>query len=294
MALSGAADRARILLVRNGAEGLVVRELMVQLSAKEQRPTEMKKLWILAGLMFAIVAVACSSDSETAPVSESAPSGVVTKPVMLQFGIPLDAATGSVRVIDDDSNELVITEVTMTLEDIDFERSDQSVDCSSVSQPLEHSDCGDYIPGPVLLDLDLSGTASTLLTASVPIGTIEVVSFDISVPDGGDPAQIAYLEDHPELTGLSMLIKGTFNGEPFTFRTDLTGDQEIELDPPVKVTAAGSNFAISLIFDPRNWFMDDSGLLIDPASVCPVRTSCADRDQIDAQMEMTIQSYSNE
>ena len=255
----------------------------------------MLRYLVVFGCFIAVTAAACtgSSDSDAAPTAITrSPSETAANPVALNFGIPREAATGSVRVTDG-TNTLIIQKILMTLEDIDLERSEQSFDCGELTNVDDHLDCSDYLPGPVLLDLDLTGTAKTLLDIQAPTGTFTVFSFDISVPDGGDPHQVAYINANLDMKDISIRIEGNYNEEPFVFELDLRGDQEIMLDPPLVVTEEGSGFAITVLFDPRDWFLDEDGKLISPQTVCPVRTSCDDRDQIEGQVEQTIQSYSN-
>ena len=92
---------------------------------------------------------------------------------------------------------------------------------------------------------------------------------------------------------ISIRIEGNYNDEPFIFELDLRGDQEIELDPPLTVTEVSEDLAINILFDPRDWFFNPDEDLIDPATVCPVRTSCETRDWVEDRVEQTIQSYSN-
>lgn len=257
----------------------------------------MVRYLVLLGLLVALISTACNGSAGTQPQPLKLKGDAVVKPVALNFGIPKEAVTGSV-VVTDDSNTLVISKILMTLEDIDFERSEGSIDCGQATGVDDHLDCSDYLPGPVLLNLDLTGRAPTLLDFRTPIGaTIEVISYDISVPDGGDPHQLEYLEHVAATTkgmeDISIRIEGNYNEKPFTFDLDLRGDQEIELDPPLRVTEDSDDLTITILFDPRGWFLDENEELIDPNAVCPVRTSCETRDWIEDQIERVIQSYSN-
>ena len=99
------------------------------------------------------------------------------------------------------------------------------------------------------------------------------------VRDGGDPHQVAYIDANPDMSDISIRIEGSYNEEPFVFELDLRGDQEIMLDPPLVVTEDVGDFAITVLFDPRSWFLNEDEELISSSTVCPVRTSCDSRDQ---------------
>jgi len=84
--------------------------------------------------------------------------------------------------------------------------------------------------------------------------------------NGLDPADAAFLAAHPDFAAISIRATGTWNGSPFTFTSDLNADQEMQLDPPLVVTAAGANVDVTLKVDVATWFADGSGGLVDPAT----------------------------
>ena len=191
---------------------------------------------------------------------------------------------------------LTVGEIKMTLEDIDLERTGQSVDCSDGGSS-DIIDCSDYLSGPLLTQLNLDGSAvSAPITLDAPIGTFGLISFDISVPDGGDPAQLAYLEANPDMAGVSLRITGTFNGTPYSFALDLRGDQEIALSPPLDVTeeTPPGGFSITVEFDIASWFLRADNTLMNPNAICSVADGCADRTTVEQNIERSIQSYSDQ
>lgn len=189
---------------------------------------------------------------------------------------------------DGNNNTMEITLVKMTLEDIDLERTDQSIDCATTTSG-SFEDCSDYFAGPLLVELDLTGNGTTSpLTVQAPFGTFDVVSFDISVPDGGDSDQETYLGSNPDMRDVSIRIVGTFNDADFNFALDLRGDQELMLSPALEVTESNTGFEITVAFDIAAWFVRADGILIDPSSVCAVASSCADRSRIEETIELSI------
>ncbi len=249
---------------------------------------------LMSSALIAVLTTGCGGST--------APNGTDTKPVGLKFtelsrisGSPV-ALSGSVPgavVVANGPDTLRIDLVKMTLEDIDLERTSQSVDCS-VAGNRNHNDCSDYFRGPLLVVLDLNGSGQTApLNLEAPVGTFSKVSFDISVPDGGDPHQEAYLAANPDMRDVSLRITGTFNGSPFSFALDLTGDQIITLNPPLVVTEAGTGFNITVAFDIASWFVRADGSIMNPSLICSDDVGCADRTTVEQNIERSIESYSD-
>jgi hypothetical protein len=214
------------------------------------------------------------------------------RPLAVRFSVaePPGGGSGSgsptgLVLTDAFNNTLVITEVKMTLEDIDLEDSDQSAE----------------IEGPILVRLALTGNRLTSpVPTAVPPGTYSVISFDISVPDGGDPEEVEYLRVNPDMRDVSIRINGTYNGQPFSFALDLSGDQEIELVPPLVVTETSVGLDVVVEFDLDEWFRRPGGSLMDPRLICspdddstPPGCSPTDRTLVEQNIERSIQSYSD-
>lgn len=229
--------------------------------------TKFRPARVLVLCMAALMA-ACGGGGGDNTASSPGATGA-TRKVTIEFKAPR-AIRKDVPVSDPRGNSLVITAVSMTLQDIDLERATQSVDCFETGNE-DNEDCSDAIAGPVRFDMNLApGSAGQRLEVNAPIGTFDRISFDISVPDGGDPEERAYLQANPELRDASLLVRGSFNGRPFTYTTDVRGDQEVAIVPPLVVTASGPATAnVNVAFDVSRWFRAGDGTLIDPNTVNP-------------------------
>src|SRR6266550_1072129 len=98
-------------------------------------------------------------------------------------------------------------------------------------------DCDELEAGPILVDLPLGGV-ERMFEATVPAGTFDELRFQIHKPStDGDAADQAFLAANPDFAGISVRVKGTFNGADFTYTSDLNVEQELRFDPPVTVTA---------------------------------------------------------
>ena len=181
-------------------------------------------------------------------------------------------------VISKGNNVVVISQVELVARKIRFrqqnaacaEDEDQD-DAPAASEPAEspeHEDDDEDCPvlklGPLLLDPPLSDGAETTFTADVPAGTYTAIKLQIHQPRGSRDQ--AFLAAHPDFDGVSIRVKGTFNGAPFTFDTGIEEEEEIHLTTPVVVADQGTT-SFTLFLDVRGWFLDQSGAaLVDPTS----------------------------
>ncbi len=85
---------------------------------------------------------------------------------------------------------------------------------------------------------------------------------------GGDPTDAAFLQAHPTFDGLSIRAQGTFNGQAFTFETDLDVEQELSLAVPMAVDETTAT-NVTVRVDVSTWFRSAGGALIDPATANP-------------------------
>ena len=197
----------------------------------------------------------------------------------------LSGATTQGITLSDGMNTLEITEVKLTLEDIDLEGQSGSPN----------------IEGPILVRLSLTGDRLTNpLTTEVPPGTYSLISFDISVPDGGDPEEVAYLAQNPDMADVSIRVNGMYNGETFSFALDLRGDQEITIAPPMVVTESSVGLEVVVWFDLDSWFRRPDGSLMNPSAICspdddsdPPGCSPTDRTLVEGNIELSVESESD-
>ena len=114
----------------------------------------------------------------------------------------------------------------------------------------------------------LGSGVEQVFSVAVDTGTFDELRIRLHKPEdnGLDPADAAFLAAHPDFAGISIRATGTWNGNPFTFTSDLDADQEMGLDPPLVVTDAGANVDVTLKVDVTTWVADGAGGLVDPAT----------------------------
>jgi hypothetical protein len=187
---------------------------------------------------------------------------------------PAGAQAGGSETFTDGTNTLVISSVEVVLRKVELKRaaSDVASGCAMSTSGITASDDGkcdedndELEAGPVLVDLPLGGIERTF-TADVPAGTFEALEFQIhKVSSEGDAADQDFLKAHPDFAGISIRVKGTFNGADFTYTSDLDVEQELKFEQPM-VVEAGKPASVTIKLDLDGWFRNAGATLVDPAT----------------------------
>jgi len=184
----------------------------------------------------------------------------------LSFVVPLVAgqpATASLTLTDADANTLVLDSVELVLREIEFERVEATADCDD--DLAGSDDCEEFETDPVLVSLSLDGSMETAIEATVPAGLYDEVEFELHKLSGDDAEDSALLAADPSLDGISVRVRGSFNGTSFEFTSDLMDEQEVQLVPPLEVVD-GVPVNVTMTIDVATWFIEDGSTLIDPAT----------------------------
>jgi len=125
--------------------------------------------------------------------------------------------------------------------------------------------CEEIEIGPSLVDLPLTPGPAQAFAVELPTGTYDGIDFEVHKVGNSDPADLAFVAQHPEFAGVSVRVEGTFNGAAFVFESDVDEEQEFTLSPALVVTqTADPNVTIFVSVD--GWFRQNDGSLVDPAS----------------------------
>lgn len=174
------------------------------------------------------------------------------------------AQFSSVGVLDDTisagGDVLVITRAQIVLREIELKREDDDF-CEDSAQG-DDDDCEEFSTGALLVDLPLNGQVATEITIAPDTGVYDEIDFEVHKPedDGDDDA---FLAQHPDFNGVSIRVTGTFNGEPFTYESDLNIEQENDIVPPLVITDTSVGTNVTLYVDLSGWFRNGAGL-VDP------------------------------
>lgn len=209
----------------------------------------------------------------TACAGGTGPNGGPTGRVGLNFATNANtsAALGAVtaqlapETYTEGGNTLVIERVELVLREIELERADSVGGCDDddSSNGSSDDDCGEIELGARLFDLPL-GTATAAqraIAVDVPAGRYSEIEFELHKPSRSNDA--AFVAANPAFDDVSIRVTGTWNGQAFTYLSDLEADYEIDFSPPLEVGTSGSTeFTINI--DVGTWFRSSTGALIDP------------------------------
>src|SRR6476469_4459010 len=214
-----------------------------------------RSVFVSAAVVAAATLSACNGSG---PSSEAQVNfNTATRPAAAGSASAIAMATvGTPETVTDGSNTLVINQVQLVLREIELKRVEETSGCSG----SENDGCEKLELGPILLDLPLGGAGGAARSFSVPVaaGSYDEVGFEIHKPSGDDASDAAFVQAHPNFAGVSVKVDGTFNGQAFTYVSDLDAEEEIGLNPPLVTTDATAT-DLTLFVDLDKWFRDGTG-----------------------------------
>lgn len=232
-------------------------------------------------LLFPVVALAAVACNASAPSS-----GANTRLILSvrTSDVVAAAPVAAPETITVGSDVLVLNQVDLVIREIQLNRVGRTNGCDTDSEggdnpgnqedadqkdgPNEDvgDDCEQVEMGPMLVSLPLGGVTSQKIAVTLASGIYDRVEFEIHKPDVGDARDGTFLTTNPDFRGISIRARGTFNGAPFEYLTDLSATQELTLSPPLVLTAGGTA-ELTLTINVRGWFLDQAGTkLVNPAT----------------------------
>jgi len=238
--------------------------------------------------MLAAAALSACSDSGSPSSAAQVNFSVATRPAVAAAAPVAMATVGTPETVTDGSNTLVINQVQLVLREVELKRVEDTSGCSG----SENDGCEKLELGPILLDLPLGGPGGAARTFSVPVaaGSYDEVGFEIHKPSGDDASDAAFVQAHPDFAGVSVKVDGTFNGQAFTYVSDLDAEEEIALNPPLVTTDATAT-DLTLFVDLDKWFRDGTGSLVDPASA---NAGQANEALVESNIRGTLHAFEDE
>jgi hypothetical protein len=222
---------------------------------------------LAAAAVLATTVLAACGDSVGVSTSGQVNMSAATRPASSSAAASSASGASAAAVVPpltltDGANTLTITDVQLVLREIELRRVDESA-CGGSGGGADS--CEKLELGPILLDLPLGVGATHVFSADVAAGSYNEIDFEIHKPSDDDASDAAFRQAHPELDGVSIKVTGSYNGQDFTYTSDLDAEQEIELSPPLVVGSTGSA-DLTLMVDLDHWFRDGAGVLVDPAT----------------------------
>src|SRR5258706_6236204 len=242
-----------------------------------------------------LLAMAACSDSTTGAVS-------LALTTVRPLGVPLGSApAGIVRAPQvttaGDSTVIVLAIDTITLRNVELVLRKielKAVEDAACDTIADNDDCEEFETGPVLVSLPLGTTATEpMIRVSAPPGQYDKLEFKIHKPgDSGDPA---FMPAHPDFNGVSIRVTGTYSQagtrSALVFTSDLDAEQEVELRPPLTVSA-GAGTDVTLRVDVATWFLNAGGTaLVAPA---PRNTGQPNEGGVGDRIEASFDAFRDE
>lgn len=175
------------------------------------------------------------------------------------------------------SSHVTITEAKMLIRGVEF-KSDLEGDGIP-------DDSLDYKAGPFVVNLNLDGSLNEVAVSEVPSGQYDEIEFDVHKPEDNEtPPDPDFKIGDSGDERFSIIIKGTYNGQDFTYRSRENMKQEIELSPPLTIDEDTENINVTMRVDLSQWFVDENGNPIDP-------TNTNMRNEIDDSIERSFEAF---
>ncbi|HMQ78215.1 MAG TPA: hypothetical protein PKE39_04845 [Ignavibacteria bacterium] len=197
---------------------------------------------ILLGILFVILLAFTSGCGEESSVTNSSGNGGTTDNTSLSVKLD-ESVTGA--------NYPVITEAKALITEIELE-----TEPSGTSQEVRIS--------PVVIYFNTGGQVISVTAANLPAGTWNKIKLQIHKPE--DTESIPDPEFREGTSGnqrYSFIIKGTYNGSPFVYKSRKRADIIINL--PAPLVTGGSQKNITILVNPALWFMNN-GNVLDPSN----------------------------
>ncbi len=136
----------------------------------------------------------------------------------------------------------------------------------SIKFKTDVEDSLDYKVGPFIVNLDLNGGITQIAANDIPNGIYDEIKFKIHKPeDNSAVSDTDFVAGPSSDQRFSIVIRGTYNGTPFLYRSKKDIEQELEINPPLVVTDSTNDVNATLLVAPAGWFMKD-GLYLDPSN----------------------------
>ena len=194
------------------------------------------------GIILAVGVIAAGCDLTESTIDE--PSDV-----QVQMKVNTGSVTEAMLTSNNEgSNSLEIQEVKLFIEKMELK---------SITD-----DSSDFEIENFIANLPLDGSPLVITEKQIPAGLYDEFELEIEKPDDDD-VQINDSDFRDETGSYSLVVKGLFNGEEFTFRNSEDFEIEMDLNPPLEIAEAESSTLVISI-DVDNWFTGSNGETLDP------------------------------
>lgn len=214
------------------------------------------KLLFIPIVFFLLYMAGCKSDSTVDPGSNG------------------NVSVGYFTQSSQGDNILIIDQAKFIVRKLELEQGEGEGD---------HGEDFDVNLGPFVVNLDLTQKVVVAAVAVIPAGNYHEIKFQIhKLSPNESVSDPDFVEGNPPHNRYSVIVRGSFNGVPFVYKSWVTFAREIEFEnQPISLSEVTSvNITIKL--DLFTWF-DSNGVILDP-------TDPANRPLIDQNIRESFRS----
>lgn len=164
------------------------------------------------------------------------------------------AVSPSVSFTGPDGNELTVDEGLFLVDRVRLVPKGVG-ECGS-------GECVVLAENAVLFEVPLSSELTRQLTAQIPADRYVGIEMRLHVTTAADSVVV---DSFPEMEGASALVRGTYNGQSFAWRSDAVGTVGIQLQPELDVADSPPAGNVTLRPVVSTWFRADDQSIMDPA-----------------------------
>ncbi|MEZ4703454.1 MAG: hypothetical protein R2834_24200 [Rhodothermales bacterium] len=136
---------------------------------------------------------------------------------------------------------------------------------SQIKFQSDEADSLDFRAGSVVVNLDLDDQPVVVSVGSIPAGVYEHVSFQIHKPEDNETVSDPdFKEGTSGNERFSVVVSGTYDGQPFTYKSRKTAQQRIDFSPNLVIANPDTTLDVALTVDVDGWFVDENGQELNP------------------------------
>lgn len=157
------------------------------------------------------------------------------------------------------SDHVTITGAKMLIRRVEFK--------SDLEDDGVADDSLDFQTNPLVVELNLDGTINEVAVSEVQTGSYDEIEFDVHKPEENEtPPDPDFKIGDSGDERFSVIIRGSFNGQNFVYRSNENMEQELELNTPLVISEETENLNVTLTVDLSEWFVDENGNELDPTN----------------------------
>lgn len=132
---------------------------------------------------------------------------------------------------------------------------------------FRNEDSTEFEMGPLVLNLNLDTTLTTIAINKMPNGTYNYLTFQIHRPLPNQSVSDSDFVGGPNNEErFSIVVKGTYNGKPFVFKTPRSIEEHMRLNPPLTISDSLNSYNATINVNVSKWFVDKNGNILDPTN----------------------------